>query len=92
MNLRLLLQTPDLAPISLSDPADGGKMHTLISPRLHLTSEDGKSEPELHGTWLLGDAGSFSTCSFQLLKAGKFSACARLFVHFYLFAHGLLPT
>jgi hypothetical protein len=57
-------------------------MHTLISPRLHLTSEDGKSEPELQGTWLLGDAGSFSTCSFQLLKAGKFSACARLFVHF----------
>ncbi len=80
LKVRLLLQTPDLAPISLSDPADGGKMHTLLSPRLRITSEDGKTEPELQGTWLLGVAGSFSTCSFQLLKAGKYSACARLFV------------
>ncbi len=78
LTVRLLLQTPELIPISLMDPADGGKFHTLISPRLHLKSDDGKTEVELQGIWQLSAAGSFCTCAFELLKAGKYSAGGRL--------------
>ena len=78
LTVRLLLQTPELIPISLTDPADGGKIHTLISPRLHLKSDDGKTEVEVQGIWQLPAAGSFCTCTFELLKAGKYSAGGRL--------------
>jgi hypothetical protein len=74
----LLLQNPELVPISLTDAADGGNMHTLMSPRLVLKCEDGKSEMEVQGTWQLGAAGGFCICTFQLVKAGKYSAGMRL--------------
>ena len=74
LKVRLLLQTPELIPISLSDSADGAKIHVLLSPRLHLRSDDKQTELEVQGQWQLGEAGSFSVCTFKLLKAGKFSA------------------
>ena len=74
LKVRLLLQTPELIPISLSDSADGAKIHVLLSPRLHLRSDDKQTELEVQGQWQLGEAGSFSVCTFNLLKAGKFSA------------------
>lgn len=74
LNIRLLLQTPELVPISLKDCVDGGRVHEMISPCLLLKSEDGTTEIELQGQWQLGVVGSFCTCSFQLFKAGRYSA------------------
>ena len=78
LKVRVLMQTPELVAISLNDPADGGKTHALMAPRLLLTSEDTKTAIEVQGQWQLGTAGSFCTCTFQLLKAGKYSAGAWL--------------
>jgi hypothetical protein len=77
LKVRLLLQSAELVPISLMDAADGGRLHTLVTPRLLLKSEDGKNEIEIQGTWQLGETGSFCTCAFQLVKAGKYSAGAQ---------------
>jgi hypothetical protein len=74
LKVRLLLQTPELVPISLTDSVDGAKMHTLLCPRLHLKPDDGKPEIEVQGQWQLGEANSFSICTFKLLKAGKYFA------------------
>ena len=76
LRVRVLLQTPELVAISLNDPADGGKINSLIAPRLLLTSDDAKSAIELQGSWQLGGSGNFCTCTFQILKAGKYSAGA----------------
>jgi len=74
LKVRLLLQTPELVPISLTDSADGAKIHTLLCPRIRLRADDGRPDIELQGQWQLGDSDSFSTCTFKLLKAGKYSA------------------
>jgi hypothetical protein len=74
LKVRLLLQSAELVPISLMDAAEGGRMHSLVTPRLILKSEDGKTEIEILGTWQLGETGSFCTCAFQLVKAGKYLA------------------
>ncbi len=74
LNVRLLLQTPELIPILLSDSADGAKVHTLLHPRLCLRSNDGKPDIELQGQWQLGKTDGFSTCTFSPRKAGTYSA------------------